>query len=134
MACHDRKLSNIALLVLGEVFSLADENGVCWPSNNHFEDLFNVSQPTVSKAIADLKRTKWISTINDKKSGLRIIYLNLAPLKENLYRGYKKFKKNSCLRGKRKLLPRETYRETNEKNKEFKNFLVDNFLKGHTIT
>lgn len=51
----DKRLSANAKLIYGEIYSLADENGLCYPSNNHFTQILGLTERSASRCISLLK-------------------------------------------------------------------------------
>lgn len=51
----DKRLSAFAKLIYGEIHSLADENGFCYPSNDHFSEILDITPRSISRCISQLK-------------------------------------------------------------------------------
>lgn len=128
MALSDKSLSSTAKLILAEIYALADENGICYPSNRHFSEILGISEVQVSKCINQLKKKKWIDVeIIPEKGNLRVIKINFIGINEKLKRSYQKVKEgsltkvkevlNKSLRGLKQKFKKETHIETQLENK-----------------
>jgi len=93
IALEDKSISSTAKLILAEIYALADQNGICYPSNKHFSELLGISEVQVSKCINQLKRGGWIKVEILKEEGnLRVIRINLGGISKKLKTSYQKVK------------------------------------------
>ena len=86
---YDKKLSQSAKLLYGEITALTNEKGYCWASNKYFSDLYKVTKQSISSWIKQLKDRGYIGvTINYKENSREIKnrYIRLLehPIQENL--------------------------------------------------
>jgi DNA-binding MarR family transcriptional regulator len=109
MALEDKSLSSTEKLILAEIFALADENGICFPSNRHFSELLGISEVQASRCVNNLKRKGWIDVeIIPEKGNQRVIRINLGGIDEKLKRSYQKVKEGYY----KKRQERKSYIET----------------------
>lgn len=89
---YDKNLTANAKLLYAEITALCQKEGYCWATNKYFQELYGVSQQTVSEWVRQLVNLKVITIEMDKKNNRRYIRLLLggdykktcAPLQENL--------------------------------------------------
>jgi biotin operon repressor len=113
IALEDRTLSSTAKLILAEIYALADQNGVCYPTNKHFSQLLGISETQVSRCINQLKKGGWIQIEILKEEGnLRVLKINLRGISEKLKRSYQKVKEGYY----QKVKERNSYIETHLEN------------------
>jgi len=118
MALSDKSLSSTAKLILAEIYSLADENGVCYPSNKHFSEILGISETQVSKCISQLKKRGCVDIeIIPEKGNLRVLKINLRGIDEKLKRSYQKVKEGYCQKVKERNTYIENQLETQLENK-----------------
>jgi len=91
MALSDKNLCSTEKLMLAEIYSLANQYGICYPSNKHFADLFDISERLVRRYLAHLQKEGWIEIILEE-GYKRVIRINFSPLDDKLRNGYKKVK------------------------------------------
>jgi hypothetical protein len=116
IALEDKTLSSTAKLILAEIYALADQNGVCYPTNKHFSELLGVSEIQVSRCINQLKGGGWIQIEILKEEGnLRIIKINLGGISKKLKRSYQKVKEGYYQKVK-EVLSKKLNRETQLEN------------------
>lgn len=57
---HDKRLSDFEKLLYAEIAALADENGICCESNNHFSFFYDVTNAHVSTSIKHLAQNGYV--------------------------------------------------------------------------
>jgi len=73
---YDKDVIPNAKLLYGEISALCNSDGFCWAENSYFAQLYNVSNCTISRWIAQLEKNKHIKTVLNKKQGnSRKIYI-----------------------------------------------------------
>jgi DNA-binding MarR family transcriptional regulator len=108
-ALSDKSLSSTEKLVLAEIYALADENGICYPSNRHFSELLGISETQASRCVNNLRKKGWIDVeIIPQKGNQRVIRINLGGIDEKLKRSYQKVKEGYY----KKIQQRNSYIET----------------------
>src|SRR5699024_1833066 len=85
---YDKRLTDGAKLLYGEITALCNQEGYCWASNSYFAELYKVSNVTISKWINQLARKGYITTQINYKEGTKQIlnrYIRIVndPIKEN---------------------------------------------------
>jgi len=80
----DKSIPSTAKLIYGEISALANREGFCWASNEHFSETFGLkANTTISRLINILKDAKYIYVDIDVKAGnKRRIYLQ-GPIIKN---------------------------------------------------
>ena len=82
---YDKRLTPNAKLLFAEITCLCNKYGFCWATNDYFEKLYEVSQPTISSWVKQLVDCGYIVVKMDKVKNERHIWLNIGGIKENLY-------------------------------------------------
>lgn len=82
---YNKNLTPNAKLLYGEITSLCQKEGYCWATNKYFQELYGVSQPTVSEWVKELVDIHAITIEIDRKNNRRYIRLLIGGIKENLY-------------------------------------------------
>lgn len=59
---YDNDLTPNAKLLYGEITALCKKEGYCWATNKHFADLYQTSEKTISRWIANLEEKGYIGT------------------------------------------------------------------------
>ena len=85
---YDKRLTDGAKLLYGEITALCNQEGYCWASNSYFAELYQVSNVTISKWVNQLARKGYIDTKINYKEGTKQIlnrYIRIVndPIKEN---------------------------------------------------
>ena len=85
---YDKRLTDGAKLLYGEITALCNQEGYCWASNSYFAELYKVSNVTISKWVNQLARKGYITTQINYKEGTKQIlnrYIRIVndPIKEN---------------------------------------------------
>lgn len=94
---YDKRLTNGAKLLYGEITALCNQGGYCWASNSYFAKLYEVSNTTISTWISQLEKCGHINRVIKYKEGTKEIdkrYLSIlnggiqenlnTPIQENL--------------------------------------------------
>lgn len=94
---YDKRITNGAKLLYGEITALCNQEGYCWASNSYFAKLYEVSNTTISTWISQLEKNQYITRKIIYKEGTKEIegrYLSLfnggmqenlnTPIQENL--------------------------------------------------
>lgn len=94
---YDKRLTDGAKLLYGEITALCNKDGYCWASNSYFAKLYSVSNTTISTWISQLVKYKYITREIVHEEGTKEIkhrYLKLfkggiqenlnTPIQENL--------------------------------------------------
>lgn len=76
---YDEKLPPNAKLLYGEISSLTDMTGFCFASNSYFEELYALSERTISRLLKTLEARGYIRIV-DGSNGKRKIFAGLNPL------------------------------------------------------
>src|SRR5690625_1697682 len=98
---YDKRLTDGAKLLYGEITALCNETGRCWATNSYFAKLYEVSNVTISNWISQLEKLGYIKREIKYKGGTKEIdkrYLNILydPIKENFNTPIKEnFKENN---------------------------------------
>lgn len=71
---YNEKLTANSKLLYGEISALSNKKGMCWATNKYFADLYNVSEVSISKWVAQLIDQALIRT-QTNHDGKREIYL-----------------------------------------------------------
>ena len=71
---YDKELTCQAKLLYGEISALANKEGYCWANNRYFSDLYEVNPNTISRAIQELLRGRYIE-IRMLKDNTRHIFI-----------------------------------------------------------
>lgn len=66
---YNRRLTDGAKLLFGEITALCDERGFCWATNKYFADLYDVAPETVSRWVSSLIREGFIKVDFKATSG-----------------------------------------------------------------
>ena len=72
---YDKNLTPNAKLLYAEITALCQKEGFCWATNKYFQELYGVSQPTVSEWVKQLIDAHYITIELDKKNNRRCIRL-----------------------------------------------------------
>jgi DNA-binding MarR family transcriptional regulator len=130
MALADKSLSSTEKLILAEIYSLADENGVCYPSNRHFAELLGISEVQASRCVNNLKKEGWIDIeITPELGNQRVLKINLRGIDEKLKRSYQKVKEGSYQKVKdRNSYNRNSYRNSYSIDSSCIQFSDENFM------
>ena len=59
---YDKRLTDKAKLLYGEITCLTNKTGECWASNPYFADLYGVSKQTISNTISLLIKYGYITS------------------------------------------------------------------------
>ena len=59
---YDKRLTDKAKLLYGEITCLTNKTGECWASNQYFADLYGVSKQTISNTISLLIKYGYITS------------------------------------------------------------------------
>ena len=59
---YDKRLTDKAKLLYGEITCLTNETGECWASNQYFADLYGVSKQTISNTISSLIKYGYLTS------------------------------------------------------------------------
>lgn len=102
---YDRNVIPAARLLYGEITALCNQMGYCWAGNSYFEDLYGVSNTTVTSWINSLVKSGHINRTLIYREGTkqivqRRLYIVDADTKEILLRGQvflPRLPKKSCL-------------------------------------
>ena len=76
---YDEELPPNAKLLYGEISSLTDMTGFCFASNSYFEELYALSERTISRLLKTLEARGYIRIV-DGSNGKRKIFAGLNPL------------------------------------------------------
>src|SRR5699024_2171996 len=94
---YDKRLTNGAKLLYGEITALCNQEGYCWANNSYFSKLYEVSNTTISTWVSQLEKCGYIKRTIEYKEGTKEIfrrYLSIlnggiqenlnTPIQENL--------------------------------------------------
>jgi len=70
---YDKKLSWFDKILYSEITALTNFKGYCYAYNSYFENVFNVSQSTVTRAIKNLEKAKYIKIEMIKSNNNQIL-------------------------------------------------------------
>lgn len=70
---YDKRLSDKAKIMYGEITSLANKTGSCWATNKYFADLYGVSTRTISTIINQLVEFGYLTSENYYLKGTKAI-------------------------------------------------------------
>lgn len=84
---YDKDLTDKAKLIFSEITSLCNASGECYAQNSYFEDLYNLSESTITRIIRQLKKKgyidiKYIYKNDTKEIEKRVITLSQNPHEE----------------------------------------------------
>lgn len=74
---YDTTISNDAKMLYAEISALANKDGYCFATNQHFEEMFNVSCMTIDRRLGELIRAKHIHREIIKDENKRIVQRRL---------------------------------------------------------
>jgi hypothetical protein len=103
----DKSICSSAKLLYGEISALANKEGYCWASNEHFGKTFGIKSNTrVSALVRELKEANYIYVVIDKEEGnKRRIYIqpprNSDPILKNSNR-YSQKEEEAILKNEKK--------------------------------
>lgn len=78
---YDSEIPPNAKLLYSEITALCNVKGYCWPTNDYFAELYNVSERTISRWISKLIQKEYIVAEYQYKAGTKEIlkrYIKLA--------------------------------------------------------
>ena len=83
---YDKNLSWFEKILYSEITALSNYKGYCYAYNSYFENVFSISQSTITRAIKKLEDLKYISieTITSKNN--QILERRIFILGENIYK------------------------------------------------
>jgi hypothetical protein len=87
----DKNLLPIDKLILAEIYSLANEEGWCYPSNKHFAETLNISERYARERIEKIRERGYINIVFTE-NGFRIIFINLSIFQDNIKESFNKIK------------------------------------------
>jgi hypothetical protein len=82
---YDKNLSDKAKLLYGEITALTSVEGYCWATNKYFAELYDVSERTVTRLIAQLEEGKYIRVELTKNGYKTVRKLYLTEVDKNVY-------------------------------------------------
>lgn len=85
---YDKKLSWFEKVLYSEITSLANFKGYCYAYNSYFENVFSISQSTITRAIKKLEELKYISIEMITSDNNQILERRIFILGENIYKKY----------------------------------------------
>lgn len=85
---YDKRLTDKAKLLYGEITCLSNKTGECWASNQYFADLYGVSKQTISNTISLLIKYGYITSELIYKDGgkeveKRVLKIPVYPIINN---------------------------------------------------
>ena len=85
---YDKRLTDKAKLLYGEITCLTNKAGECWASNQYFADLYGVSKQTISNTISLLIKYGYITSELIYKDGgkeveKRVLKIPVYPIINN---------------------------------------------------
>ncbi len=85
---YDKRLTDKAKLLYGEITCLTNKTGECWASNQYFADLYGVSKQTISNTISLLIKYGYITSELIYKNGgkeveKRVLKIPVYPIINN---------------------------------------------------
>ena len=85
---YDKRLTDKAKLLYGEITCLTNKTGECWASNQYFADLYGVSKQTISNTISLLIKYGYITSELIYKDGgkeveKRVLKIPVYPIINN---------------------------------------------------
>lgn len=85
---YDKRLTDKAKLLYGEITCLSNKTGECWASNQYFADLYGVSKQTISNTISLLIKYGYITSELIYKDGgkeveKRVLKIQVYPIINN---------------------------------------------------
>ena len=83
---YDKKLSWFDKVLYSEITALTNYKGYCYAFNSYFENVFNVSQTTVSRSIKNLEQLKYISIEIIKSKNNQVLERRIYILGDKLYK------------------------------------------------
>ena len=86
---YDKKLSWFDKILYSEITALTNYKGYCYAYNSYFENVFNVSQSTITRAIKNLENFKYITIDLIKSNNNQVLERRIYILGENIYKKYK---------------------------------------------
>ena len=85
---YDKELTYFEIILYGELVAMATLLGYCYCTNDYLERLYNVSTPTITRAIQKLSKRGHIFVKIDQAAGNeRKIYVVTPPLEKVVYGG-----------------------------------------------
>ena len=78
---YDKRLTDKAKLLYGEITCLTNKTGECWASNQYFADLYGVSKQTISNTISLLIKYGYITSELIYKDGGKEVEIRQSPSK-----------------------------------------------------
>lgn len=87
---YDKRLSDKAKILYGEITSLANKTGGCWATNKYFADLYDVSTRTISQIINSLVECGYLKCDytyikGTKAIDKRVLKICSIPMEENFH-------------------------------------------------
>lgn len=83
---YDKKLSWFEKILYSEITALSNYKGYCYAYNSYFENVFNISDRTIIRAIKKLEHFKYISIDLIKSDNNQILERRIFILGENIYK------------------------------------------------
>jgi hypothetical protein len=83
---YDKKLSWFEKILYSEITALANYKGYCYAYNSYFENVFRISQSTITRAIKNLESRKYISIDLIKSDTNQVLERRIYILGENIYK------------------------------------------------
>lgn len=93
---YDNEIPPTAKLLYSEITALCNVKGFCWPGNEYFAELYDVSERTIRRWISKLAKKNYITVDFQYKTGTKEIlkrYIKLAGNPESVC------EENACLGG-----------------------------------
>ena len=75
---YDKRLKMLSRLLYAEITALCNKEGYCWASNSYFCDLYQVSESTIKRSLAELKKYNYVNiTITYKNNTKEVASRNI---------------------------------------------------------
>ena len=81
---YDKNLTDKAKLIFSEITSLCNSNGECYAQNEYFENLYSLSERTVTRIISLLKKRGYIEIKYIYKFGSKEIEKRIISISKNI--------------------------------------------------
>jgi len=85
---YEKKLTWFEKILYSEITALSNFKGYCYAYNSYFENVFNISQSTITRGIKKLENLKYISIETIFSENKQILERRIYILGENIYKKY----------------------------------------------